>query len=45
MTQFIVMLLLALGIIVGTQQYENASRSEKQEMHHKAGIIDDDISI
>ena len=45
MTQYIVMLLLALGIILGTQQYENANNSEKQEMRHKAGIIDDDVNI
>lgn len=44
MTNFIVMLLLALGIILGVQQYENASQPEKREMHKKAGIIDDQIS-
>lgn len=43
MTQYIVTLLLVLGIIFTTEQYDNASRTEKQEMHDKAGIIDDEI--
>jgi hypothetical protein len=46
MVQYIIMLLLALGIISATQQYENATQPEKQEMHQKAkSIVDDDINI
>jgi hypothetical protein len=45
MVQFITALLLALGIIFNTQQYNNATQPEKQEMHQKAGIIDDDVNF
>ncbi len=45
MTQYIVTLLLALGIIFAAEQYDNSSSTEKQEMHEKAGIIDDNVSF
>jgi hypothetical protein len=45
MTQYIVTLLLALGIIFATEQYENASQPEKQELQEKAGIIIEEVSF
>jgi hypothetical protein len=45
MVQFIYALLLALGIIINVQQYDNATPPEKQKMHQKAGIIDTDINM
>lgn len=45
MLNLIIALLMSLGLIFTPEQYNNATKQEKQELQEKAGIVEDDVAI
>jgi hypothetical protein len=45
MIQYIITLLLSLGLILNSADYNTKNDTEKKELHKKAGIVEDDVEI
>ena len=42
---YVIALLISLGLILNATDYNSKSNPEKKELHKKAGIVEDDIDF